>query len=74
MGLRRKGRVIAFQALYFWDVTHPDPEDLLRFDWLDDVANSHVHLPASFSRVFWRISTALTRQYAGNSSTGISPD
>lgn len=36
MGLRRKGRVIAFQALYFWDVTHPDLEDLLRFDWLDD--------------------------------------
>ncbi len=36
MGLRRKGRVIAFQALYFWDVTHPQVEDLLRFDWLGD--------------------------------------
>ncbi len=35
MGLRRKGRVIAFQALYFWDVTHPQMEELLRFDWLD---------------------------------------
>ncbi|MFP4373441.1 MAG: transcription antitermination factor NusB [Spirochaetaceae bacterium] len=36
MGLRRKGRVIAFQALYFWDVTHPELSELLRFDWLDD--------------------------------------
>lgn len=41
MGLRRKGRVIAFQALYFWDVTHPEVEDLLRFDWLDDADPSN---------------------------------
>ncbi|MFO7781486.1 MAG: transcription antitermination factor NusB [Spirochaetia bacterium] len=41
MGLRRKGRVIAFQALYFWDVTHPDLEDLLRFDWLEDADPSN---------------------------------
>ncbi len=37
MGLRRKGRIIAFQALYFWDVTHPQLEDLLRFEWIDNV-------------------------------------
>lgn len=36
MGLRRKGRVIAFQALYYWDVTHPPLPDLLRFEWLDE--------------------------------------
>jgi N utilization substance protein B len=36
MGLRRKGRVIAFQALYYWDVTHPPLQDLLRFEWLDE--------------------------------------
>ena len=39
MGLRRKGRIIAFQALYFWDVSHPQVEELLRFDWLDDAAS-----------------------------------
>jgi N utilization substance protein B len=38
MGLRRKGRVIAFQALYYWDVTQPSLADLLRFEWLDDPA------------------------------------
>lgn len=36
MGLRRTGRVIAFQALYYWDVTHPPVEELLAFDWLDE--------------------------------------
>ncbi|MFP4010784.1 MAG: transcription antitermination factor NusB [Spirochaetaceae bacterium] len=36
MGLRRKGRIIAFQALYFWDVSHPELSDLLQFTWLDE--------------------------------------
>jgi N utilization substance protein B len=36
MGLRRKGRVIAFQALYFWDVSRPPLQQLLQFDWLDE--------------------------------------
>ena len=31
---RRNGRVIAFQALYSWDVTKASLDDLLSFSWL----------------------------------------
>lgn len=31
---RRKGRILAFQALYSWDVTKAKLEDLLTFTWL----------------------------------------
>lgn len=31
---RRNGRVIAFQALYSWDVTKSSLDDLLSFSWL----------------------------------------
>ncbi|SFJ07650.1 NusB antitermination factor [Treponema bryantii] len=31
---RRNGRVIAFQALYSWDVTKASLDDLLTFEWL----------------------------------------
>ena len=31
---RRKGRIIAFQALYSWDVTKSSIDDLLTFSWL----------------------------------------
>ena len=31
---RRNGRVIAFQALYSWDVTKASLDDLLTFTWL----------------------------------------
>ena len=31
---RRNGRVIAFQAVYSWDVTKASLEDLLSFSWL----------------------------------------
>ena len=31
---RRNGRVIAFQALYSWDVTKASLDDLLSFEWL----------------------------------------
>ena len=33
---RRKGRILAFQALYSWDVSHSALEDLLKFSWLGD--------------------------------------
>lgn len=36
MASRRRGRIIAFQALYAWDVTGRDSAELLQFDWLDD--------------------------------------
>ncbi len=31
---RRNGRILAFQALYSWDVSKVDVSDLLTFDWL----------------------------------------
>ncbi|MCQ2590368.1 MAG: transcription antitermination factor NusB [Treponema sp.] len=30
---RRKGRILAFQAVYSWDVTQASVEDLLTFSW-----------------------------------------
>ncbi len=30
---RRKGRILAFQALYSWDVSQTPLEDLLKFSW-----------------------------------------
>lgn len=36
MGSRRKGRILAFQALYSWDYIKETPEELCRFLWLDD--------------------------------------
>jgi N utilization substance protein B len=35
MGSRRKGRVIAFQALFSWDACKPKLDDLLQFSWLE---------------------------------------
>jgi len=35
MGSRRKGRVIAFQAIFSWDALRPPVEDLLEYRWLD---------------------------------------
>ena len=34
MGSRRKGRIIAFQSLYRFDVSHADVKDLCDFSWL----------------------------------------
>jgi len=35
MGARRKGRIIAFQSLYRYDLSGADIEELLDFSWLD---------------------------------------
>ena len=38
---RRKGRILAFQAVYSWDVTQASLEDLLTFSWTkSDVDNT----------------------------------
>lgn len=38
---RRKGRILAFQALYSWDVSQSSVEDILTFSWLqNDSKNS----------------------------------
>ncbi len=35
MGVRRRSRVLAFQALYAWDVGAASKTDLLDFDWYE---------------------------------------
>ncbi len=35
MASRRKGRILAFQALYSWDISSVSTGDLLDFAWLD---------------------------------------
>jgi N utilization substance protein B len=35
MSSRRKGRILAFQALYCWEASRLPVEELLEFDWLD---------------------------------------
>ncbi|MBP5568878.1 MAG: transcription antitermination factor NusB [Treponema sp.] len=37
---RRKGRILAFQALYSWDVSKTSLEDLLTFSWLQKDSES----------------------------------
>jgi N utilization substance protein B len=32
---RRKGRILAFQALYCWESTHVSTEELMTFSWLE---------------------------------------
>jgi len=58
MGSRRKGRILAFQALYFWEAsscneTHRVPvEELVSFAWLDEEKiNSLDENMAVFSRI-----------------------
>jgi len=37
MASRRKGRILAFQALYFWESSNHLPvEELIGFDWLEE--------------------------------------
>ena len=36
MASRRKGRILAFQALYAWDASHISLEDLLSFSWIEE--------------------------------------
>jgi N utilization substance protein B len=42
MGIRRKGRILAFQALYAHELSGTGPEELAAFSWLD---------PEDFARV-----------------------
>lgn len=36
MASRRKGRILAFQALYFWESNRVPVEELVGFAWLED--------------------------------------
>ena len=35
MASRRKGRILAFQALYWWEASHVNTEELMSFIWLE---------------------------------------
>jgi N utilization substance protein B len=58
MASRRKGRIMAFQALYFWESssscngTHVPIEDLVSFAWLDEKKLASLdESMAAFSRI-----------------------
>ena len=36
MASRRKGRILAFQALYFWESNRAPLEELVSFNWLEE--------------------------------------
>jgi N utilization substance protein B len=51
MASRRKGRILAFQALYFWESNRVPVEELVSFAWLEDEKlNSLDEGIAAFSR------------------------
>ena len=40
MASRRKGRILAFQALYCWESSHIPPDELMAFSWLEPAKRS----------------------------------
>jgi N utilization substance protein B len=51
MASRRKGRILAFQALYFWESNRVPLEELVSFNWLEEEKrNSLDEGIAEFSR------------------------
>jgi N utilization substance protein B len=42
MGIRRQARIAAFQALYAWEESRPEMEELLGFEWLDKKPDTQV--------------------------------
>ena len=50
MASRRKGRILAFQALYCWESTHTALDELLAFPWVDGEKRLDASL-ADFSRL-----------------------
>lgn len=55
MGSRRKGRILAMQALYAWELTGVGLEELCEFNWLDN--EQHASYDES-TRQFSRLITA----------------
>jgi N utilization substance protein B len=49
---RRKGRILAFQALYCWESAHIPVEELLQFSWLENekLESIEAHI-AAFARL-----------------------
>jgi len=50
---RRRGRILAFQALYAWDVGALPPTDLLQFQWSEQTENSPHDEDFLFSRLLF---------------------
>jgi N utilization substance protein B len=49
---RRKGRILAFQALYCWEATHAPAEDIMAFSWLETEKKAALdNASADFSRL-----------------------
>jgi N utilization substance protein B len=52
MASRRKGRILAFQALYCWESTHNSSDELTAFSWLESGKLAELDEGiASFSRL-----------------------
>ena len=51
MGVRRRGRVIAFQTLFSWDSNRTKLEELLRFEWLEQDSNEKNQQAIDFARL-----------------------
>ena len=52
MASRRKGRILAFQALYFWESNRVPVEELTAFSWLDEEKLTSLDEDmAAFSRI-----------------------
>ncbi|PIE04955.1 MAG: transcription antitermination factor NusB [Spirochaetales bacterium] len=47
MGIRREGRIVAFQALYAWEETRIEPAELIQFEWMDTPPEEKVRVFAS---------------------------
>lgn len=54
MGARRRGRILAFQALYSWECTGNDTNRLAAFPWLDEAQAVKVSTEAyTFARLLF---------------------
>jgi len=51
MASRRKGRILAFQALYCWEAIHIPVEELISFSWLAEKRANLSEDTANFSRL-----------------------
>jgi N utilization substance protein B len=51
MGIRRKGRVIAFQTIFSWDANSVLLSELLKFQWLDESENDKSQEVLDFARL-----------------------
>ena len=51
MGARRRGRILAVQALYAWDINKQPVEGLCRFEWVDPEEREDLEEAFTFARL-----------------------